>query len=50
MPPVTTNLDQEDIDMIDNLAADENLSRAAFIRQAVLEYLEANLYRRAEQP
>jgi predicted transcriptional regulator len=40
MPPVTTNLDQEDIDMIDHLAASEDMSRAAYLRKAVLAYLE----------
>lgn len=39
MPPVTTNLDQEDIDLVDYLAEDEGESRAAFLRRAILDYL-----------
>ncbi len=36
MPPVTTNLSQEDADYIDHLAADVGLSRSAWIREAIL--------------
>lgn len=39
MPPVTTNLDQDDINIIDHLAGDEDMSRSAFLRRAILVYL-----------